>query len=217
MQQLKQQSEHQRVRVKVCGMTRPEDARAAVELGVDAIGMILHADSPRAISIEQAQAIRAQVPAFVSLVGVFVDCPAPKLEDYASSIDLDLIQLHGAESNDFGLALKLPFIKAIRAKNEAQVSKAISEYPSARALLLDPYVPGKHGGTGQSLSDHLWPDTEKDLILAGGLSPSNIARAVKALKPFAVDLNSGVETAPGIKSSMQIASALNQLNSIKES
>lgn len=205
-----------RIRVKVCGMTRPKDVRTAVELGVDAIGMILHADSPRTISVEQAKKIREQVPAFVSLVGVFVDCPAAKIKDYASAIGLDLIQLHGAESNDFGVSLEIPFIKAIRARSIAQVSQAITEFPNARALLLDPYVKGQHGGTGQSLSSQLWPDTVQNLILAGGLSADNVASAAAKLSPFAVDLNSGIETAPGIKSGEKIAKAMAALLSVQQ-
>lgn len=204
-----------RTRVKICGMTRADDVRVAVELGVDAIGMILHADSPRTICLEQAQLLRAQVPAFVSLVGVFVDCPTSKIKAYAIDIGLDLIQLHGAESNDFGIELGIPFIKAIRAKSADQVLTATTQFPQARALLLDPYVKGMHGGTGQSLSPTLWPDTDQKLILAGGLSSDNVAAAVRELKPFAVDINSGVESAPGIKDCDQIALALDAISSAK--
>jgi len=116
-----------RTRVKVCGMTRTEDVRAAVKLGVDAIGMILHADSPRTISIKQAQLIRAQVPAFISLVGVFVDCPAQTINEYSELIGLDLVQLHGLETNEFGAALDTPFIKAIRARSADQVAVPASK------------------------------------------------------------------------------------------
>jgi len=203
-----------RTRVKVCGMTRTEDVRAAVKLGVDAIGMILHADSPRTISIKQAQLIRAQVPAFISLVGVFVDCPAQTINEYSELIGLDLVQLHGLETNEFGAALDTPFIKAIRARSADQVLSAVMQYPQARALLLDPYVKGKHGGTGQLLDPQQWPATERKLVLAGGLSPGNVADAIRQLNPFAVDLNSGVETSPGFKDVNKLALVLDAISSV---
>jgi len=190
-------------------MTDPSNARSAIELGVDAIGMILHAQSPRTIGLKQAQLIREQVPAFVSLVGVFVDCNAEKINQYNAEIGLDLIQLHGNESDEFGQALDAPFIKAIRAKNTKQVIESVSQYPNARALLLDPYVKGQHGGTGKRLDLSLWPKTtEKALILAGGLSAENVNSAVESVCPFAVDLNSGIESSAGIKDIALLEKAL---------
>lgn len=203
-----------RTRIKVCGITRPQDAQAIVALGVDALGMILHANSPRTISVEQAQQIRAQVPVFVTLVGVFVDCPTDTINDYANRIGLDVIQLHGDETNADAQRLNTPFIKAIRAKSLEQVQTAIGDYPNARGILLDPYVKGQHGGTGQSLSLSLWPKkSSQPLILAGGLAPENIAKAVMEFQPHAVDLNSGVEIEPGIKSPKLVAAAIAALGS----
>jgi len=206
-----------RTRVKVCGITRPQDAREIVTLGVDALGLILHADSPRKITIEQAQRIRAEVPAFVTLVGVFVDCPSDTINNYAKRIGLDLIQLHGDESNTDGQALNSRFIKAIRAKSPEQVQLSISSYPDASAVLLDPYVKGQHGGTGQSLDPSLWPEQVSTgrlppLILAGGLAPENIAKAVSQLQPYAVDINSGVEISPGVKNLEMVAATINALS-----
>jgi len=200
-----------RTRIKVCGMTQPEQARQLVALGVDAIGVILHADSPRIATLEQAKKIRQQIPAFVSLVGVFVDCQADKINQYSEEIGLDLIQLHGVESNQFGLSLNRPFIKAIRAKTLEQVENDVSQYPDARALLLDPYVKGQHGGTGKQLDLSLWPKVDKALVLAGGLSASNVAEAVDAVAPFAVDLNSGVEVSPGVKDIELVRQAISAL------
>lgn len=213
---MSEENQVQRTRVKVCGMTRVDDVQAAVALGVDAIGMILHAQSPRLINVQQAQQLRAKIPAFVSVVGVFVDCDAGTINDYSTQIGLDLIQLHGRESNDFGASLNTPFIKAIRAQNAEQVAHAVTQYPDARALLLDPYVKGQHGGTGKQLDLSLWPQKQatmhaQSLILAGGLSPDNVADAVNQVGPFAVDLNSGVESAPGIKDADLIAQAMQQL------
>lgn len=202
----------QRPRVKVCGMTQADNVADVVALGVDAIGMILHAKSPRTISLEQAKLIRQEVPPFVSLVGVFVDCDAQKINHYSTEIGLDLIQLHGDESDYFGEQLNTPFIKAIRAKQSQQVKDAVTQYPAARALLLDPYVKGQHGGTGKRLNLDLWPiGCSTPLILAGGLSADNVASAVDAVSPYAVDLNSGVESQPGIKDIVLLEKALRSL------
>jgi len=193
-------------------MTDAENVRAAVSLGVDAIGMILHADSPRLASIEQAKRIREQVPAFISLVGVFVDCDAQKINQYNAEIGLDLIQLHGNESDEFGEQLDVPFIKAICVQNAEQVEQMVHSFPHARALLLDPYVKGQHGGTGTQLNLNLWPQSsDRPLVLAGGLSADNVKQAVEQVSPFAVDLNSAIESSPGIKDLALLERALEQL------
>jgi len=202
-----------RTRIKVCGMTRVDDVVSAVSLGVDALGMILHADSPRTIGLEQAKNLRRFMPAFVNVVGVFVDADIEFIEQYASQIGLDTVQLHGDESADFAASLTRPYIKALRVKNRSQVMAASAEYPNARGLLLDPYVPGKHGGTGQLLEDAHWPtaDISQPLILAGGLNPENIAQRMTQLRPFAVDINSGVESSAGNKSAQLMAAAIHQV------
>lgn len=210
------------VRVKICGITRPQDAELAVELGVDALGMILYADSPRKISLEAATKIRHCVPAFVSLVGVCVDAPQEFARRAFEQVGLDLLQLHGAETAAQAKQLGLPYIKAVRAKSLAQIQEQISEHSRARAILLDAYVKGQAGGTGQRVDPALWPgaeghatarnvSTSPPLILAGGLTPDNIVQAVKDTKPYAIDLNSGLESAPGIKSAHKIRSAFKAL------
>ena len=204
---------YNRTRIKVCGMSQADNASAAVACGVDAVGMILHADSPRVISLEQAQAIRSVVPAFVHLVGVFVDCEADKINHYCEQAGLDLVQLHGSESNDFGKQLSKPFIKALRAQSKDQLNEQVQQYPDARALLLDPYVKGQHGGTGKQLDLTLWPtNAEQPLILAGGLSNDNVRDAVQAVSPFAVDLNSGIEDNPGLKNIDLLKQAIKSLS-----
>lgn len=198
--------------MKLCGLTRAEDARQAVDLGVDAIGMILHADSPRLISAQQAQLIRAEVPALVTLVGVFVNCAVEKINRLADQIGLDLIQLHGEESNTFAERLDRPFVKAIRVRSKQQLEQEIDNFPGARALLLDPYLSGHHGGTGQQLDLSLWPSNSRQkLILAGGLSAENIKQCCQSTKPYAVDINSGVESSAGIKDMSLLKSTLKQL------
>ena len=204
---------NRRLKVKVCGMTCPKQVSEIVDLGVDAIGMILHADSPRQIDTKVAQEIRSEVPAFVSLVGVFVDADASIINQYSADIGLDLIQLHGFETNQFGASLRTPFIKAIRARTKQQVESDSMLFPDARALLLDPYVKGQHGGTGRQLDSGLWPSSASHkLILAGGLSADNVAKVCSQLTPFAVDLNSGIESEPGKKDMVKLLGALNALS-----
>lgn len=214
----------QRTRIKICGMTNATQVADAVSFGVDAIGVILHADSPRTISLEDAQAIRAVVPALVSLVGVFVDADKDYIERAISALKLDLIQLHGNESDELGSEMSRPFIKAIRAKSSKQVISDIAKYPNASAILLDPYVQGQHGGTGQTLNADLWPHSltnkqsqkqhPQPLILAGGLSADNVGERVSQLAPFAVDMNSGLEYSPGNKSSQLMHSAISAVRHV---
>lgn len=203
----------QPIKVKICGMTRPQDVAMAVAQGVDAVGMILHATSPRLIDKEQARKIRAVVPEQVKLVGVFVDAPAELVANYTQDIGLDVVQLHGDETRDFADSLALPYIKAIRAKDSDQVAQQVKQFASACAILLDPYVPGQHGGTGKQLDLSLWPKTtDHKLVLAGGLNPNNIRQTVLASRPYAVDLNSGVEIEPGVKDIRLIRQALHALD-----
>ena len=203
-----------RTRIKVCGMTRVDDVQHAVSQGVDAIGMILHANSPRAIGLDQAALIRQAVPAFISLVGVFVDAEQAFIEQAIDQAGIDLIQLHGNETEEHGQALSRPYIKAIRAKSAEQVNQDCKLFPSAQAILLDPYVAGQHGGTGQELSLDLWPqelssnNEARSLILAGGLSPENVADRIAALAPYAVDMNSGLERSPGFKDKALLEQAI---------
>ena len=203
-----------RTRIKVCGMTRPEDASAAAELGVDAIGLIFYSKSPRYVSLEQAKRVRDVLPPFVSVVGVFVDASASDVEHYTNELALDFVQLHGAETAEFASALSKPYIKALRAKNSEQVRASASQYGDASAFLLDPYVKGLHGGTGQVLGDDCWPSAglDRPMLLAGGLGPDNIYQRVTQLKPFAVDINSGVEQAPGVKNIELIKRAIVEVN-----
>jgi len=194
-------------------MTDVRQVGHAVSLGVDAIGMILHANSPRVVSVEQAKLIRDVVPAFVTLVGVFVDADQDTIERNIEQIGLDVVQLHGNETELFGEALSRPYIKAIRAKSKNQVERECGLFPSANGILLDPYVKGQHGGTGLSLKTELWPETNESqsLILAGGLSVDNIASRIEQLSPYAVDLNSGLESSPGQKDLHLLTQAVEQV------
>ncbi|MFT6098731.1 MAG: phosphoribosylanthranilate isomerase [Arenicella sp.] len=204
-----------RTRIKICGMTNVAQVEHAVCLGVDAIGMILQANSPRLISLKQARLIRDVVPSFVTLVGVFVDADHEQIERSIDAVGLDLIQLHGLETDALGQTLSRPYIKAIRAKTAEQVNHDCAKFPNAQAILLDPYVKGQHGGTGQTLGLDLWPSSNvaQPLILAGGLSADNVAMRIRQFSPFAVDLNSGLEIEPGIKDLGLVTKAIEQINS----
>lgn len=194
-------------------MTNVTEVEHAVALGVDAIGVILHANSPRRVSLRQAKLIRDVVPAFVSLVGVFVDADREQIESSIEAVGLDIVQLHGLETDSLGQSLSRHYIKAIRAKTVEQVNQDCAKFPNARAILLDPYVKGQHGGTGQILDVNLWPSLEsgQSLILAGGLSADNVAERVRQFSPFAVDLNSGLEVEPGVKDPRLVAMAIEQI------
>lgn len=182
--------------IKVCGLTRAEDARLAWELGASALGFVFHPASPRCVSTEQVRRIRSSLPVEAFCVGVFVDCEPDQVQDIAGRAGLDAVQLHGRERPEACAAIAMPVIKAIRAEDEAR----LGEFP-VRAFLLDAVHPSLAGGTGRRAD---WPLAQRlaarqPLILAGGLSPENCREAIEAVRPLGLDLSSGVESAPGIK------------------
>ena len=188
------------VRVKICGITRVEDALAAAAAGADAIGLVFYAKSPRAVDIEQARAILAALPPFVTTVGLFVDAERSELERILASVPLDLLQFHGDESVQQCEAFGRPYIKALRVKAGDDIAAQVARYPSAQGILLDAYVEGVPGGTGEAFDWSLIPQTlSKPLILAGGLRPDNVAEAVSRVRPYAVDVSGGVEASKGVK------------------
>ena len=188
------------VRVKICGITRVEDALAAAAAGADAIGLVFYAKSPRAVDIEQARAILAALPPFVTTVGLFVDAELSELERILASVPLDLLQFHGDESVQQCEAFGRPYIKALRVKAGDDIAAQVARYPSAQGILLDAYVEGVPGGTGEAFDWSLIPQTlSKPLILAGGLRPDNVAEAVSRVRPYAVDVSGGVEASKGVK------------------
>jgi len=189
------------VRVKVCGITNPEDAGLAVKLGVHALGFIF-ASSPRQISPERAKEIISGLPPFVQIVGVFVNEDTFRIKEIARYCGLHLLQLHGDESPELCRKLFPKTIKAFRLKDEESLEKIGSYQGSTRAILLDTYVKGKKGGTGRSFDWGLAikaGEFNMPVILSGGLNPENISEAVSMVRPFAVDINSGIEESPGKK------------------
>jgi len=201
-----------RVRVKICGITRVEDALTAVAQGADAIGLVFYAPSPRAVSIEQAATIAKQMPAFVSVVGLFVNAEERFVKEVTSRVQLDLLQFHGDETPEQCAQYGLPFIKAVRVKSDTNLVQYAKDYSASRALLLDTYTEGVAGGTGHVFDWGLIPpDLNKPVVLAGGLTVENVALAIKQVKPYAVDVSGGVEASKGIKDVAKIAAFMQQV------
>ena len=182
-----------RVRVKVCGVTTPEDARMAAFAGADALGLNFHPASPRALRPTAAARIVAALPPFVQAVGLFVD-PAPdQVEAALAETRLDCLQFHGDEPPALCRRFGLPYVKAVGVSAALDFDAFAARYADAHGLLLDASDGARHGGTGRTFDWSLWPRSERPLILAGGLTPDNVAAAVTATRPYAVDVASGVE------------------------
>ncbi|WP_079202595.1 phosphoribosylanthranilate isomerase [Pseudomonas sp. CC6-YY-74] len=188
------------VRCKICGITRVEDALAAVEAGADAIGLVFYAKSPRAVTVQQAQAILAALPPFVTTVGLFVDSPRGELNAILDAVPLDLLQFHGDETPAACEGFRRPYIKALRVKPGVDIAAQIGLYGSAAGVLLDTFVPGVPGGTGEAFDWSLVPrGLHMPIILAGGLTPGNVHAAIEQVQPYAVDVSGGVEASKGVK------------------
>ncbi|MCO7516007.1 phosphoribosylanthranilate isomerase [Pseudomonas guariconensis] len=197
------------VRSKICGITRVEDALAAAEAGADAIGLVFYAKSPRAVDVRQARAIIAALPPFVTTVGLFVNATRCELNEILEAVSLDLLQFHGDETPADCEGYQRPWIKALRVRPGDDLEAACRQYAGARGILLDTYVPGVPGGTGEAFDWSLVPASlSKPIILAGGLSPDNVGQAIAQVRPFAVDVSGGVEQAKGIKDAAKIEAFL---------
>lgn len=198
-----------RVRSKICGITRVEDALAAVEAGADAIGLVFYAKSPRVVDIEQAKVIVAALPPFVTSVGLFVDMPRETLQALLREVPLDLLQFHGDESPADCEGFARPYIKALRVRADQDVARMMAPYSGACGILLDTFVEGVPGGTGAAFDWSLVPrEAGKPIILAGGLTPDNVAQAIAQVRPYAVDVSGGVEAAKGIKDAGKVKAFL---------
>jgi len=193
------------VRSKICGITRLEDALAAVDAGADAIGFVFYAKSPRAVTVQQARAIIAGLPPFVTTVGLFVNASRCELGEILDAVPLDLLQFHGDETSEQCEGYHRPYIKALRVKAGDDIAAACKAYPGASGILLDTYVEGVPGGTGAAFDWSLVPQgLSKPIILAGGLTVDNVAEAIARVKPYAVDVSGGVEQSKGIKDRTKI-------------
>lgn len=194
-----------RTRIKICGITRPEDARAAAALGADAIGLVFYPPSKRYVSVERAREIAAALPPFVGRVALFVNETEATIRHVLEAVPIDLLQFHGEEGEADCLRYGKPYLKAARVRPGLDLLEFAAAFPSAQGLLLDAYVEG-YGGGGKSFDWSLIPASiPLPVVLSGGLNASNVSEAVARVRPWAVDVSSGVESSPGIKNPHRIA------------
>ncbi len=194
------------LRVKICGITRLEDLHVAGEAGADAVGFVFYEESPRHVSVGTAAALVRALPPFVQSVGLFVDAEPATIETVLKSVPLDLLQFHGDETPAACARHGRPWIKAVRVNPQTDLLKCAADFEAARGLLLDAFVPGLPGGTGERFDWTLIPQAlPKPVILSGGLTADNVAEAVRRVRPWAVDVSSGVEASKGIKDALKVA------------
>jgi phosphoribosylanthranilate isomerase len=188
------------VRVKICGITRPEDAIAAAYAGADAIGLVFYSPSPRAVDRDTALSIVGALPPFVTTVGLFVDAAPEAVWAVLAAVPLDLLQFHGDEPDEYCQQFLRPYVKALRVQSGDDLNALAAKWPGACGILLDSFKQGVPGGTGEVFDWSLIPtDRHWNLILAGGLDAGNVAEAVRRCQPWAVDVSGGVEQTKGIK------------------
>ncbi len=195
----------ERTRVKICGIRQPEHARIAAEAGADAIGVVFYRPSPRFVEVAEAAAVVAALPPYVMAVGLFVDASEVEVRRVLDSVRLDLLQFQGEEPAGFCERFGVPYVRAVRMEAGTDLVEYAGRFSRAKALLLDAHVPGQPGGTGRTFD---WRGIPRGLpipvILSGGLTVENVARAVREVKPWAVDVSSGVETGRGSKDPRKI-------------
>ncbi len=204
-----------RVRVKICGITRPADGVIAAHAGADAIGLVFYKQSQRAVSIENAILIIRELPPFIARVGLFVNNSVSEIHSVLSNVNLDMLQFHGDEEPEACGQFGKPWLKAIRMKPGVNLPELAEKFDNCAGLLLDSCVPGKAGGTGQTFD---WgivsPGLKRPVILAGGLNADNVQEAIRKVRPYAVDVSSGVESAPGIKDAIKVTDFIRQVREI---
>ena len=196
-------------RVKFCGLTHEEDIAQAVKLGVDALGFVFYAPSSRSVAPDHAAMLTSSVPAFVTRVGLFVNEQPTVIQNIFERTRLNLIQYHGDETPEFCDAVGLPFIKAFRVRPGIDIQTEMERYPNASGFLLDAYVKGQPGGTGERFDWGMIPQSNAPIILAGGLSPDNAKDAIEQVAPWALDVSGGIETKPGRKDPDKMARFMN--------
>jgi phosphoribosylanthranilate isomerase len=204
-----------RTRVKICGITRVEDGAAACAAGADAIGLVFYPPSPRAVDIETAIIIRRALPPFVTVVGLFVNAGEETVAETARRVHLDLLQFHGHETRAQCEEFDMPYMKAIHVNDDVDLGEASRHYAGAKALVLDTHDDKLWGGSGRTFDWDVVPaDMGLPVVLAGGLTPANVAEAVLRLRPYGVDVSGGVEQAPGIKDAARIAKFIQEVSRV---
>ena len=206
-----------RTRVKICGITREQDAEAAVQFGADAIGFVFYAPSPRCVTVERAAAIARRLPPFVTTVALFVNAEPDVIAGVVDGVGVDLLQFHGNECAEYCARHARPWIRAVRVKPETDLQDAQTEFASGRGLLLDAYRPGVPGGTGETFDwGRIPPELAPRIVLAGGLASHNVGDAIRRVRPFAVDVSGGVESEKGIKDPRKIKAFLEEVRSAEQ-
>ena len=200
-----------KTRVKICGITRRQDAEFAIENGADALGLVFYPASPRAVSIAQAKDIVAKLPPFINIVALFVDAEPEQVQACLNELPIDVLQFHGNESPKYCEQFGKTYLKAIRMRTEVDLELLAKQYSSASAILLDSYQAGVPGGTGQTFDWSLIKKIDKPVILAGGLNIDNVAMAIKQVQPYAVDVSGGVEQAKGIKDNQKVSAFMQEV------
>ena len=196
-----------RTRIKFCGITRIDDARRAAELGVDAIGFVFTRSSRRFVGISQARTVRAELAPFVTAVALFMDDEPGWIEEVVSGVQPDLLQFHGGESDGFASSFGRPYIKAVPMASIANANRHMTDFPGASGFLLDSHARGERGGSGETFDwSRVPPANGRDLVLAGGLNAQNVAEAIMVVRPYGVDVSTGIESAPGIKDVVKMRS-----------
>lgn len=202
-----------RTRVKICGITRREDVIAAARAGADALGLVFFAKSPRNVDAVRARELLAALPAFVTSVGLFVDARPDFVESVLNEVALDLLQFHGEESPANCRRYGRPYIKAVRMREGVDLKRLAGEYGDARGLLLDAFSARQAGGTGECFDWSRVPrELERPIILAGGLHAGNVGAAIARVRPYAVDVSSGVEAAKGVKDGARVTAFMGAVN-----
>ncbi|HSS47074.1 MAG TPA: phosphoribosylanthranilate isomerase [Burkholderiales bacterium] len=198
-------------RVKICGITRVQDGAAAGQLGAHAVGLMFYEKSPRFVSLETAREVIAALPPFVARVGVFVNPDEAQVRAVLDALRLDFLQFHGDEAPEFCRRFGAPYLKAVRVKKGVDLLQYASRYHEAKGLLLDAHSESVYGGTGEAFDWRLIPRRlPLPVILSGGLNVANVAAAILQVKPWAVDVSSGVESAKGIKDAAKIAAFIKE-------
>jgi phosphoribosylanthranilate isomerase len=199
--------------IKICGLTRVQDALAAARSGAHAIGVVLYPNSPRFVGHDQARRIVDALPPFVTPVALMVDPSTADVEKVIDEVKPALLQFHGDEPADFCSSFSLPYIKAVRVRSEVDLLQCARLHAGAKGLLLDAFVDGTQGGTGATFDWKLIPsESPLPFILAGGLNPQNVTEAIRRVRPWAVDVSSGVEADKGIKDAAKIAAFIRGVN-----
>ncbi|HLP97146.1 MAG TPA: phosphoribosylanthranilate isomerase [Sideroxyarcus sp.] len=203
-------------RIKICGITREQDLRAVADGGADAIGLVFYDKSPRHVEVAQAAKLAHAVPPFVTVVGLFVNPTVDYVREVLAKVPLDVLQFHGEETPDFCRQFGRPYLKAIRVKAGVDLVECAARYADAQGLLLDAYVDGTQGGTGESFDWTLIPQKlALPVILSGGLHAGNVVRAIKQVRPYAVDVSSGVEAGKGIKDAAKVAAFIKEVKDVE--